>query len=317
LKPSNPKETPVKLHGNAKLTPVQRCLLATRVLEEHWTVTEAAEAAGVSDRTAYRLLRRWRDGDHELFDRSSAPRRVPRRTSVKLERAIEVLRRLRMTSTAIAAKLHMPVSTVCAVLQRLGLNRLWKLGPAEPPNRYCRRHAGELVHVDVKKLGRFDRPGHRVRGRGPGRRTQGAGWEAVHVCVDDATRLAYVEVLPDERAVTTIGFFERAVAWFALRGITVRQVLSDNGSPYRSRPWATWCAAHHIEHLRTRPYRPRTNGKAERFIQTMLREWAYPVSYRTSEHRARALPAWIDYYNYQRPHGALGHKTPASRLTAA
>ena len=307
----------MKLHGNAKLTPVQRRLLVARVLEEHWTYEEAAEAAGVSERTAYRWVARWRAGDHELEDRSSAPKRVPSRTPVKVEQAIETLRRMRMTSTAIAAKLRMAVSTVGAVLKRLGLNRLWKLGPAEPPNRYCRRHAGELVHVDVKKLGRFDRPGHRARGRGPGRRSEGAGWEAVHVCVDDATRLAYVEVLPDERAVTTIGFFERAVAWFATRGITVREVLSDNGSPYVSRPWAMWCAMHHIEHLRTRPYRPRTNGKAERFIQTMLREWAYPITYRTSDQRARALPAWLDYYNHQRPHGALGHQPPASRLPAA
>jgi transposase InsO family protein len=206
---------------------------------------------------------------------------------------------------------------VCAVLKRLGLNRLWKLEPPEPPNRYCRRHAGELVHVDVKKLGRFHRPGKRVLGEGPGRRNRGDGWEAIHVCVDDATRLAYVEVLPDERALTTVAFFERAVAWFSQRGVRVRQVLSDNGAPYRSGLWAAWCSAHHVEHLRTRPYRPRTNGKAERFIQTMLREWAYVAIYRSSQHRARALPAWIDYYNTQRPHGALGHKTPASRLNAA
>jgi transposase InsO family protein len=234
-----------------------------------------------------------------------------------VEAEIERLRWLRWTSTKIAATLEMAVSTVCAVLARLGLNRLWKLGPPEPPNRYCRRHAGELVHVDVKKLGRFRRPGHRVLGRGPGRSSTGReGWEAVHVCVDDATRLAYIEVLADERAVTTIGFFERAVAWFAARGVRVQQVMSDNGAPYVSKPWATWCATHRVEHIRTRPYRPRTNGKAERFIQTMLREWAYAATYRSSEHRAQALPAWIDYYNHQRPHGALGHKTPASRLHA-
>jgi transposase InsO family protein len=231
-----------------------------------------------------------------------------------VEAEIERLRRLRRTSTQIAATLAMPVSTVCAVLRRLGLNRLWKLGPPEPPNRYCRRRAGELVHVDVKKLGRFGRPGHRVRGRGPGRRNVGAGWEAVHVAVDDATRLAYVEVLPDERAETTVGFLERAVAWFAERGIAIDQVMSDNGSPYRSRAWATWMNAHGVDHIRTRPYRPRTNGKAERFIQTLLREWAYAASYPSSDHRRRALPAWIRYYNNQRPHGALGHKTPASRL---
>ena len=203
---------------------------------------------------------------------------------------------------------------MCAVLRRLGLNRLWKLGPPEPPNRYCRRRAGELVHVDVKKLGRFHRPGHRVRGRGPGRRNPGAGWEAVHVAVDDASRLAYVEVLPDERATTTVGFIQRAVAWFAERGITIAEVMSDNGAPYPSTAWAPCLHTHGIDHIRTRPYRPRTSGKAERFIQTMLRGWAYAPSYPSSDHRRQALPAWIRYYNNQRPHGALGHKTPASRL---
>jgi transposase InsO family protein len=306
----------MRLHGNAKLTPFQRDLLCVRVRDDGWTVKRAAEAAGCAQRTAYRWLARY-DAREPMTDRSSAPKTCPTRTAATVEAEIERLRRLRWTSTRIAATLELPTSTVCAVLHRLGLNRLWKLGPPEAPNRYCRRHAGELVHVDVKKLGRFRRPGHRVVGRGPGRTSTGhSGWEAVHVCVDDATRLAYVEVLDDERAVTTIGFFERAVAWFAQRGVRVRQVMSDNGSPYRSGLWATWCAAHHVEHIRTRPYRPRTNGKAERFIQTMLREWAYAATYRTSEHRARALPAWIDYYNHQRPHGALGHKTPASRLHA-
>jgi transposase InsO family protein len=303
----------VKLHGNARLSPFQRGLLCHRVRYEGWSVGEAAEAAGCSDRTAYRWLGRF-DAGEAMTDRSSAPRRRPTRVPVEVEAEIERLRRLRWTSTQIAAMLAMPVSTVCAVLRRLGLNRLWKLGPPEPPNRYCRRHAGELVHVDVKKLGRFGRPGHRVRGRGPGRRTVGAGWEAVHVAVDDATRLAYVEVLPDERAQTTVGFFERAVAWFAERGITVHQVMSDNGSPYVSRAWAAWMSAHGVDHIRTRPYRPRTNGKAERFIQTLLRDWAYAASYPSSDHRRRALSAWIRYYNEKRPHGALGHKTPASRL---
>jgi transposase InsO family protein len=306
----------MRLHGNARLTPFQRVLLCERVREEGWTVEEAATAAGCSQRTAYRWLAR-HDAGEPMTDRSSAPLRRPTRTPASVEAQIERLRRLRWTSTKIAAMLEIPTSTVCAVLARLGLNRLSKLGPPEPPNRYCRRHAGELVHVDVKKLGRFHRPGHRVMGRGPGRSDRGhLGWEAVHVCVDDATRLAYVEVLPDERAVTTVAFFERAVAWFAQRDVIVRQVMSDNGAPYISMPWATWCAANRVDHIRTRPYRPRTNGKAERFIQTMLREWAYAATYRTSQHRTRALPAWIDYYNHQRPHGALGHKTPASRLHA-
>lgn len=306
----------MRLHGNARLTPFQRALLCERVREEGWTVQEAAEAAGCSERTGYRWLAR-HDAGESMLDRSSAPLRRPTRTPPDVEAEIERLRRLRFTSTRIAATLGLATSTVCVVLKRLGLNRLWKLGPPEPPNRYCRRHAGELVHVDVKKLGRFHRPGHRVLGRGPGRNDRRrVGWEAVHVCVDDATRLAYVEVLPDERATTAVGFFERAVAWFAQRGVRVRQVMSDNGAPYISRPWAMWCSSHQIDHIRTRPYRPRTNGKAERFIQTMLREWAYAATYRTSEHRTRALPAWIDYYNHQRPHGALGHKPPVSRLTA-
>ena len=303
----------MRLHGNARLSPFQRQLVCERVRLEDWTIEEAADAAGCSQRTVYRWLARY-DAGESMSDRSSAPLHRPTRTPTRVEREIERLRRLRWTSTKIAATLEMAVSTVCAVLQRLGLNRLWKLGPPEPPNRYCRRHAGELVHVDVKKLGRFRRPGKRVLGCGPGRKNRGSGWEAVHVCVDDATRLAYVEVLPDERAVTTIAFFERAVTWFAERGVRVRQVMSDNGAPYVSKPWATWCSQHHVEHIRTRPYRPRTNGKAERFIQTMLREWAYAATYRSSTHRKRALPAWIDYYNHQRPHGALGHKTPASQL---
>ncbi|HVE93449.1 MAG TPA: IS481 family transposase [Acidimicrobiales bacterium] len=305
----------MQLHANARLTPFQRALLCERVREEGWTVADAAEAAGCSERSAYRWLAR-HDAGESMLDRSSAPRCRPARTPASVEAEIERLRRLRFTSTRIAATLGLPVSTVCAVLARIGLNRLSKLGPPEPPNRYCRRHAGDLIHLDVKKLGRFRQPGKRVLGQGPGRRSNGAGWEAVNVCVDDATRLAYVEVLPNELAVTTVGFLERAIAWFAERGVTVREVITDNGSPYRSRAWAAFCAARGIEHIRTRPYRPRTNGKAERFIQTMLREWAYAATYRNSHHRTQALRPWLRYYNEQRPHGALGHKTPASRLLA-
>ncbi len=305
----------MRLHGNARLTPYQRQLLCDRVRIERWTVAEAAAAAGCSDRTAYRWLARGRAGE-PMTDRSSAPHRRPCRTAAEVEAEVERLRRLRFTSTKIAATLGLPTSTVCAILRRLGLNRLWKLGPVEPPNRYCRRHAGELVHVDVKKLGRFKKPGHRVTGRGPGAHSGGDGWEAVHVCVDDATRLAYVEVLPDERADTTVAFLDRATTWFAERGVTIRQVMSDNGAPYRSDAWAAYCATHRITHIRTRPYCPRTNGKAERFIQTMLREWAYAAVYRNSRHRQQALRPWLRYYNERRPHGALGHKTPASRLLA-
>jgi transposase InsO family protein len=309
----------VKLHGNARLTPVQRRLLVARVLEEHWTYAEVAEGFGVSERTAYRWVRRWRDGDRVLADRSSAPRRVPGRTPTRVQRAIEELRRLRMTSPKIAAKLSMAVSTVCAVLARIGLNRLSRLAPPEPPNRYVRRRPGELIHVDIKKLGRFVRPGHRVTGRtakgSAGQR--GQGWDFVHVAIDDHSRVAYVEILDDERGPSAAGFLERAIRWFATLGVRVRRVMSDNGSCYISRDFAAACASRRIKHLRTRPNRPRTNGKAERFIQTLQREWAYAAVYQTSRQRAQALDPWLRFYNHQRPHGALGHQPPGSRLPAA
>ena len=309
----------MKLHGNAKLTPVQRRLLVTRVLEEHWTVADVAESLGVSERTVYRWLRRWKAGDHELADRSSAPKHVPGRTPVKVERLIETLRRTRMSSPKIAAKLRMAVSTVCAVLDRLGLNRLSRLEPPEPPNRYVRRRPGELIHVDIKKLARFVRPGHRVTGRSvKGWRAQiRQGWEFVHVAVDDYSRVAYVEILPDETAATAVGFLERARQWFAMHGVRVREVLSDNGSCYIAHDFARACRRLRIKHRRTRPNRPRTNGKAERFIQTLQREWAYAAVYQTSDHRARALPRWVRFYNQRRPHGSLGHQPPASRLPTA
>ena len=303
----------MRLHRNARLTPAGRFLLCQRVRDEGWTVAEAAESGGCSERTAYKWLARFRcEGRAGLEDRSSRPRRIWA-TPAAWVRTIEHLRRLRRTSTQIAEELHMALSTVCAVLVRLGLNRLRLLEPPEPPN-HCRRHPGELIHIDVKKLGRFGRPGHRVTGRGPGRRNVGAGWEAVHVCVDDATRLAYVEILANERRETSTGFLERAVAFFADRGVIVRRVMTDNGSSFRSRTWAASCTAHHIRHVRTRPYRPQTNGKAERFIQTMLREWAYAASYPDSATRARALQPWVTRYNCERPHGSLGKRTPMDQL---
>ncbi len=306
------------LHGNAKLVPSNRRLLVVRVLEERWKVADAAAAFGISERTVYRWLARWRAGDVRLLDRSSAPKRVPRRTPKTIEALIERLRRQRFTSTRIAAELRMAVSTVGAVLARLGLNRLSRLEPPEPPNRYCRRHAGELVHLDIKKLGRFDRPGHRVTGRGvPGWRSRGMGWEFVHVAVDDSTRLAYVEILGDERTDSAVGFLRRLIAWFADRGVHVRAVMSDNGSCYISHGFAAACRELRLRHLRTKPNRPRTNGKAERFIQTLLREWAYAAAYQTSAQRSLALGPWLDYYNHRRPHGALSHRPPASRLSAA
>jgi transposase len=306
----------MRLHANARLSPLGRLLLCERIRLEGWTVAEAAHAANVSERTAYRWLARYDEGE-PMTDRSSRPISSPRRTPRKVEAAIERLRRLRKSSPVIAALLGLAVSTVCAVLARLGLNRLSRLEPLEPPNRYCRRHPGELLHLDIKTLGRFGKPGKRVLGQGPGRRSRGAGWEAVHVAVDDASRLAYVEVLSDQTAPTTIGFLQRAIAWFGEHGITVREVMTDNGSAYISAAWASWCSTNNIVHIRTRPHRPRTNGKAERFIQTLLREWAYAQTYATSEHRRRALPRWLRHYNHTRLHGSLGHKPPISMLTAA
>jgi len=227
--------------------------------------------------------------------------------------AIALLRCERLTGWEIAERLGMPLSTVSTVLARIGLGRLSRLEPPEPPNRYQRERPGELVHIDVKKLGRIGRPGHRVNGD---RRTRsrGVGWEYVHVCVDDATRLAYVEVLENEKAVTAVGFLRRALAHFGDYGIHVESVMTDNGPCYRSIAHALACRTLGLRHLRTRPYRPRTNGKAERFIRTMLGRWAYAATYQTSTQREQALPGWLDFYNHHRPHGSLSRQAPIERL---
>jgi transposase InsO family protein len=314
----------MKVHANAPLGPKGRLTMVLRVLGQGWSLAEAAEAAGVSERTCSKWVARYRaEGDGGLLDRSSAPRSIPHRTSDELVEVIVLLRRLRMTGAEIAFCLAMALSTVSAVLLRVGLGKLSRLEPPEPPNRYERRHAGELVHVDVKKLGRIPagRAGHRVHGqrhlqrspRKDGKRT--VGWEFVHVCVDDATRLAYVEVLADEKAITAVGFLRRAVAFYAAHGITVERVMSDNGACYRSTIHAFACRSMGLRHLRTRPYRPRTNGKAERFIRTLLAAWAYGAIYGSSQERAAALDGWLWIYNHRRPHGSLSHKPPVARLS--
>jgi transposase len=298
----------MKLHANARTCPNSRRLLVRRIEEEGWSLTKAAEAAGVSERTAGKWLARWRaEGVAGLLDRSSAPRRRPSCMAADRIAAIEALRRVRMTAAEIAECLGMALSTVSRWLRRIGLGRLSRLEPPEPPNRYERARAGELVHVDVKKLGRIQVPGHRVTGnrRQHARRTRvgnrgrllgTAGWEFVHVCVDDATRLAYAEVLPDERGRTAAGFLRRACEWFRSVGIGVERVMSDNGSCYRSAVHARACRELGLRHLHTRPYRPRTNGKAERFIQTLARRWAYGALYGSSSERTAALPGWLDHY---------------------
>jgi transposase InsO family protein len=314
----------MKVHANAPLGPKGRETMVLRVVDRGWSVAQAAAAAGVSERTCRKWVARYRaDGDAGLLDRSSAPRSIPHRTPDELVEVIVMLRKLRMTGAEIALCLAMALSTVSAVLARVGLGKLSRLEPPEPPNRYERRHPGELLHVDVKKLGRIHGgAGHRMVGHRRsqrqlsrnGRRVGAAGWEFVHVCVDDATRLAYVEVLADEQATTAVGFLRRAVAFYAAHGITVERVMSDNGACYRSTIHAFACRAMGLRHLRTRPYRPRTNGKAERFIRTLLTGWAYGALYGTSAERTAALDGWLWTYNHRRPHGALSHQAPIARL---
>jgi transposase InsO family protein len=304
------------LHANARTCPHSRRLAVDRVERQGWTLAAAAEAAGASVRTISKWRRRYREeGEQGLLDRCSAPASVPSRTDEGRVAVIAGLRRLRMTGAEIAETLAMPVSTVSGILTRIGLGKLWRLEPLDPPNRYEKQRPGELVHVDVKKLGRIGRPGHRVNGD---RRTRsrGIGWEYVHVAIDDATRLVYVEVLADEKAVTAVGFLRRAVAHFAAFGIKVERLMTDNGNAYRSAIHALACKTLGIKHLRTRPYRPRTNGKAERFIRTMLGGWAYGAIYRDSNERRRALAGWLDYYNRRRPHRSLGRQAPIERLHA-
>jgi transposase InsO family protein len=305
----------MKLHGNAPFGPKGRATMARRVVEQGWSLAEAAEAAGVSERTCSKWVARYRaEGEAGLVDRSSAPRSVPSRTPEDRVTAIAALRRVRMTGPEIAECLGMALSTVSAVLTRIGLGKLSRLEPLEPPNRYERARPGELIHIDVKKLVWIERgAGHRVTGR-PTKQAEGAGWEFVHVCVDDATRLAYVEVLADEKATTAIGFLRRAIAYYAAHGIEVQRLMTDNGSAYRSIAHALACKALGIRHIRTRPYRPRTNGKAERFIRTMLGGWAYGAIYRDSRERTAALSGWLDFYNWRRPHGSLSHRPPGARL---
>ena len=319
----------MRLHGNARTCLHSRRLIVERVLEQGWTLGQAAEAAGVSVRTVSKWLSRFRaEGVEGLADRSSRPARIPHRTARERVEVIVVLRRLRMTAAEIAEIVAMPLSTVSAVLARIGLGKLSRLEPPEPPNRYQRRHPGELIHIDVKKLGRIKggagkrisggarRHNHQRVADGAGVRRLTVGWEYVHVCVDDATRLAYVEVLADEKAVTAAAFLRRAVEHFAAYGIRVERVMTDNGACYRGTAHQHACRTLGLKHLRTRPYRPRTNGKAERFIRTLTHSWAHGAIYRDSDERRHALQGWLDFYNRRRPHGSLSHQPPLTRLKA-
>ena len=316
----------MRLHGNAALSWSGRRRLAERVVVEGWTLAAAAEAAGVSVRCTRKWVGRYRlEGERGLLDRSSAPRRVANRTHEERIRVIVAMRRLRFTGPEIAELLGMAGSTVSGILTRRGLGRLGRLG-LEQPLRYERTRAGELVHVDVKRLGRIEggagkrafqserRQRHTRRLTDlEGVRRYKVGYECVHVCVDDYSRLAYVEVLPDEKQETAVGFLERAVAFYRRHGIRVERLLTDNGSAYLSATHARACRRLGIRHLRTRPYRPQTNGKAERFIRTLVAGWAYGAIYRSSRERTAALDGWLWYYNHRRRHSALGRQPPVSR----
>ena len=316
----------MNLHANAALSLNKRRQLCERVVDETWTVTKAAEAAEVSVRCARKWVGRYRlEGELGLLDRSSAPRSIPHRTSEERIEAIAALRRLRFTGPEIAETLGMALSTVSGVLTRIGMGKLGRLG-LEPAQRYERAAPGELIHIDVKKLGRIQGgAGHRMTGRRPtnkprrydtdGDRHYTVGWEFVHIAIDDCTRLAYAEVLPDEKATTAVGFLRRARAFYRRHGIEIQELLTDNGGAYISLAHAVACRALGIRHIRTRPYRPQTNGKAERFIRTMLGGWAYGALYRNSAQRTAALDGWLWHYNHRRRHSALSHQTPIARLS--
>jgi transposase InsO family protein len=305
----------MNVHKHARMTVHGRLLLVQRVREAGWRVVDAAAAAGVSERTAYTWLARYRaGGERALYDRSSAPARSPHRLPAATIAEIERLRHQRWTAPRIARALGRPVSTVGTALRRLGLGRVSALDAKPPAVRYERRAAGELLHIDSKKLGRIDGPGHRVTGDRR-QRARGLGWEYLHVAIDDASRLAYTELLPDERGRSCAGFLARAAAWFAGLGVRIERVMTDNAFAYtHARAFQATLAELGARHLTTRPYCPRTNGKAERFIQTALRECLYGRLYTSSAERATAMPAWLHWYNHHRPHAGIHASTPASRL---
>ncbi len=304
------------IHKNARLTPHGRERLAKLLLSGQ-TPEAASQAAGVCPRTG----RKWRDrfkqeGPAGLGDRSSRPHRLRKPTPPEVIERIASLRRQRLPGKEIATTVGVSPATVSRVLRRLGLNKLSALEPAEPPRRYERQHPGELIHIDIKKLGKFNRIGHRITGDRKGQgNSRGVGWEYLHVCIDDASRVAFSRIMKTERKACAVAFLKAAVAYYKSLGITVLRVMTDNGSCYRSRAFAKACQRLKLKHIRTKPYTPRTNGKAERFIQTSLREWAYARAYINSEQRAEELPFFMHRYNWHRPHASIGAKPPISRLS--
>ena len=311
----------MNVHKNARLTAHSRAALVRRVLDEGQPPKAVATAFGVDVKTVGKWVGRFRsEGPPGLADRSSRPRRLRRPTSPQTQERIIALRRQRWTGQQIAQETKVSPATVSRVLRRARLSRIRDLEPAAPVVRYERKTPGELIHIDIKKLGRFEQIGHRITGdrtrqrRAPGQRSGGSGWEFVHVCIDDASRIAFSQILPDEKKESATAFLKAACAYYKSLGVTVTGVMTDNGSCYRSSAFRKACADLGLKHIRTRPYTPKTNGKAERFVQTSLREWAYAQAYPTSDHRAAELPVWLHRYNWHRPHGGIKLQTPISRL---
>ncbi len=303
------------MHKNARLTPLGRERMVRLVLSGQ-TPQAVSAAVGVCPRTVRKWLERYqREGVAGLQDRSSRPHRLYRPTEQARVEQIEALRRQRRPGKTIAIEVGVSAATVSRVLRRLGLNRLSALEPAQPARRYERERPGELIHIDIKKLGKFERVGHRITGDRTGQSNgRGVGWEFVHVCIDDASRIAFSQIKPDERKRSAVAFLKAAVAYYARLGVTVERVMTDNGSCYKSFAFKNACRRLRLKHIRTRPYTPRTNGKAERFIQTSLREWAYARAYSSSRQRAAELPFFLHHYNWHRSHGSLDDKPPISRL---
>ena len=302
-------------HKNARLTVHGRALLVKRILEEGLRPVEAAQAMGVSVRTAYKWLARFREeGPAGLQNRSCRPRHCPHASSAGQQRQILELRRQRHIYRHISQDVGVSPSTVARVLRRAGLNRLSALEPAPPSNRYEHDAAGDLLHLDIKKLGRFRKPGHRVTGDPQKGKSYGAGWDYVHVAIDDHSRIGWAGIWPNETAASAWRALLAALRYYRSLGITIKRVLTDNGGCYRSAAFARVCRRLKLKHRRTQPYRPRTNGKAERWIQTALREWAYARTYQNSEQRAAHLPHWLHRYNWHRPHASLSYLPPISRL---
>jgi transposase InsO family protein len=308
------------VHKNARLTPAGREIMVRRIVEGGQTPKALSAAVGVCPRTVQKWVKRFRaEGLPGLQDRSSRPHHARRPTPPETIARIEVLRRQRWTGAQIARETGCSKATVSRTLRRLGLNRLRALEPAEPVRRYQREHPGELIHIDIKKLGRIDGIGHRITGDRRGQsnrrgRSQGLGWEFVHVCIDDASRIAFAQVMPDEKKESAVAFLKAALAYYQSLGVTVARVMTDNGSCYKAFDFRDACRNLGLKHIRTRPYTPKTNGKAERFIQSALREWAYALPYTHSDRRTAELTRWLHRYNWHRPHGSLDAATPISRL---